>query len=310
MERFLKIIISGLDEAGKTSILTALDKKYDFHKDIMELKPTIRVEYHKMNFLTNHVNFWDMGGQEIYREIYQKNQDVYFDGTDLLIYVIDIQDSDRFENSLEYLNLILQFFKESHMDVPIIVTFHKYDPDLRNDEILLNNIEKLKEKLLEKYSSFKILFQQSSIYDIISIIQLVSYGLSVFDEKFFELSELLEAYIEEFSSEALIVFDRNGIIIGEYYSEDIEPELYISLLESIKEHLFLLKRMQEESIETDHDFSSIEDKLLSYLHRIKISDESFYVSVVIKKNKKDSLIDKFPEFLETLEEILKVLIPK
>ena len=48
METLLKIIVSGLDNAGKTSILTALDKKYDFHKDIVQLKPTIRVEYHKI----------------------------------------------------------------------------------------------------------------------------------------------------------------------------------------------------------------------------------------------------------------------
>ena len=45
MERFIKVIIAGLDNAGKTSILTALNKKYDFHKDIISLTPTIRVEY-------------------------------------------------------------------------------------------------------------------------------------------------------------------------------------------------------------------------------------------------------------------------
>ena len=98
METLLKVIISGLDNAGKTSILTALDKKYDFQKDIVQLKPTIRVEYHKMNFLRNNTIFWDMGGQNQYREIYMNYQDVYFDATDLLIYVIDIQDPDRFEN--------------------------------------------------------------------------------------------------------------------------------------------------------------------------------------------------------------------
>ncbi|KKN12742.1 hypothetical protein LCGC14_1013490, partial [marine sediment metagenome] len=54
MESLLKIIVSGLDNAGKTSILTALDRKYDFQKDIVQLKPTIRVEYHKMNFLKNN----------------------------------------------------------------------------------------------------------------------------------------------------------------------------------------------------------------------------------------------------------------
>lgn len=308
MERFIKVIISGLDNAGKTSILTALDKKYDFQKDIMELKPTIRVEYHKMNFLTTLVNFWDMGGQEIYREIYQKNQEVYFDGTDLLIYVIDIQDPNRFENSLEYLNSILQFFKDSNMKVPIIVTFHKYDPDLRNDETILTNIEKLREMIFNKYSTFKILFQRSSIYDILSVIQLVSYGLSVFDEKFFELSELLETYLELFNSQALIVFDRNGIIISEYYSEEIESDTYIELLESIKEHLFLLKRMQEESYDENHNFFTIEDKLLTYLHRLKIKSEIFFASVVIKENQKEDFLDKFPDFLEDLKKILNELI--
>ena len=308
MENLLKIIISGLDNAGKTSILTALDKKYDFQKDIVQLKPTIRVEYHKMNFLKNNSIFWDMGGQDQYRDIYINYQDVYFDATDLLIYVIDIQDPERFENSLEYLDAILTFFTESKMDVPLIITFHKYDPDLRGNEEILKDIDELRTRILDNYSNFKILFQQTSIYDIISIVQLVSYGLSVFDEKFFELSELLENYIEVFKSQALLVFDRNGIIISEYYS-DIEPEVYVELLESIKEHLFLLKRTEEESTyEYDHDISSIEHTLFSYLHRLKLGSELFFISAVTKESQKDDLLINFPEFLEDLTQILKELI--
>ena len=308
MESFLKIVISGLDNAGKTSILTALDKKYDFQKDIVQLKPTIRVEYHKMNFLKNNSIFWDMGGQTTYREVYMQYQDVYFDATDLLIYVIDIQDPERFKDSLEYLDAILTFFTESKMDVPLIITFHKYDPDLRGDEKILEDIDDLRSKLLDKYSNFKILFQQTSIFDIISIVQLVSYGLSVFDDKFFELSELLENYIEEFESQALLVFDRNGIIISEYYS-DIEPEVYIELLESIKEHLFLLKRMEEEtSYEYDHDLDNVDHVLFSYLHRLKLGSELFFISAVTKKERKEKLLTLFPEFLEDLTQILKELI--
>ena len=307
MESLLKVVISGLDNAGKTSILTALDKKYDFQKDIVQLKPTIRVEYHKMNFLRNNTIFWDMGGQSSYREIYMQYQDVYFDATDLLIYVIDIQDFERFENSLEYLDAILTFFTESEMDVPLIITFHKYDPELRGNAEILQNIDKLREKLLDKYSNFKILFQQTSIYDIISIVQLVSYGLSVFDDKFFELSELLERYLEEFKSQALIVFDRNGIIISEYYS-DIQPEVYVQLLDSIKEHLFLLKRIEEETYEADHDISSLEHKLFSYLHRLKVGKEPFFVSVATKENQKEDFLEKFPDFLESLKKILEELM--
>lgn len=307
MENLLKIVVSGLDNAGKTSILTALDKKYDFEKDIVQLKPTIRVEYHKMNFLKNNTIFWDMGGQETYREIYVNYQDVYFDATDLLIYIIDIQDPDRFDNSLEYLNAILTFFSESEMDVPVIITFHKYDPELKADEEILANIEKLREKLLNEYPNFNILFQQSSIYDIISIVQLVSYGLSVFDKKFFELSELLEYYIEIFNNQALIVFDRNGIIVSEYYS-DIEHDVYVELLESIKEHLFLLKRMEEEKYEGNFDFTSTEGKLFSYLLKTKINNDVFFVSAVLKEEQKVKFFERFPEFLDDLTKIIKQLI--
>ncbi|MFW9894278.1 MAG: ADP-ribosylation factor-like protein [Candidatus Thorarchaeota archaeon] len=307
MESLLKVIISGLDNAGKTSILTALDKKYDFQKDIVQLKPTIRVEYHKMNFLRNNTIFWDMGGQDSYREIYINYQDVYFDATDLLIYVIDIQDTERFENSLEYLDAILTFFTESDMDVPLIITFHKYDPDLRGNTEIMQHIDELRKKILEKYSSFKILFQQTSIYDIISIVQLVSYGLSVFDDKFFELSELLEKYLNQFKSQALIVFDRNGIIISEYYS-DIEPQVYVELLESIKEHLFLLKRMEEETFELDHDISITDHALFSYLHRLKVGEEPFFISIATRQNQKEEFLEKFPDFLDQLSKILIELI--
>ena len=307
MESLLKIIVSGLDNAGKTSILTALDRKYDFQKDIVQLKPTIRVEYHKMNFLKNNTIFWDMGGQEAYREIYKQYEDVYFDATDLLIYVIDIQDSERFENSLEYLDAILQFFTKNDMYIPIIITFHKFDPDLRYDEKILENGEKLREEISGKYQMFNILFQQTSIYDIISIVQLVSYGLSVFDKKFFELTELLEKYLNLFKSQALIVFDRNGIIVSEFYS-DIEPEVYVELLESIKEHLFLLKRLEEEKFTSDYNFSTIEGTLLSYLHRLNLDKESFFVSAVIKEKRKDEFLIKFPEFIEELSKILRLLV--
>jgi len=156
----------------------------------------------------------------------------------------------------------------------------------------------------------RILFQQTSIYDIISIVQLISYGLSVFDEKFFDISELLEKYLKEFDSESLILFDKNGIIISEYYRGIIEPEIYVELIESIKEHFFLLKRMYEESYETDYALSSIGDELISYLHRIELEDESIFVSVVIKEELKERLLEKFSEFMSELIEILKPILTR
>ncbi len=308
MERFIKVIIAGLDNAGKTSILLALNKKYDFHKDIISLTPTIRVEYQATEFLKNKIVFWDMGGQEQYRKLYQEKQELYFADTDLLVYIIDIQDPERIGTSLAYLDMILHNFKKHKIDVPVIISFHKFDPEFRGNDEMVDQIEELREKTLEKYPSFKFLFQQTSIYDIISIVQLISYGLSVFDEKFFELSELLEKYIKEFDSKSLIVFDKNGIIMSEFYNDVIEPEIYIELLESIKEHLFLLKRMQEESYETDSTFSTIGNELTSYLHRIKLKEESLFVSVVMKEKLKEKFLEKVSDFISDLTELLKPLL--
>jgi len=308
MEQFIKIIISGLNNAGKTSILTALNKKYNFHKEIISLTPTIRVEYQATEFLKNRVVFWDMGGQEQYRKLYQEKQDMYFADTDLLVYIVDIQDPERIETSMGYLDMILKNFEKNKMDVPLIISFHKFDPEFMGNKQIIERIEALRERILNLYPSFKILFQQTSIYDIISIVQLISYGFSVFDEKFFDLSELLEKYLKEFDSESLILFDKNGIIVSEYYSETIEPKIYVELIESLKEHLFLLKRMQEESYETDYVFSSIGDELLSYLHRIEIDKESIFVSVVIKEKLKELLLEKFSGFMSELIDILKPLV--
>ena len=303
MEQGIKIIISGLDNAGKTSILTALKKKFDFEKEIIALKPTIKVEYNSSTFLGNKMFLWDMGGQEIYRALYIKNPDAYFSNTDLIIYVIDIQDTERFEISINYFDTILTYFKDNNMEnVPVILSFHKCDPQIRGDNFLNEDIKNLREAITNKHPDFKILFQQTSIFDIISIIQLVSYALSVFDKAFFELSTLLETYLEELGCTSLILFDKNGIIISEYYKASIGPEIYIELLESIKEHLFLLKRMVDEE-DLDHNFFIYEEKLLSYLHKIDYKDYPYYISIIIEEDKKDILLEKFPNLVDEIHSI-------
>jgi len=305
-----KIVISGLDNAGKTSILAALNKKFDFENEIMFIKPTIRIDYYKTRFLRNECVFWDMGGQEIYREMYLKKDYIYFAETDLFVYVIDIQDNERIQESLEYLDVIMQYFSKNDMDVPIIVTFHKYDPipEIREYPELNDDIDKLRNKIMETYPTFKMLFQQTSIYDIISIIQLISYGLSIFDKKFFELSLLLEKYVAEFNCESLILFDKNWIIISEYYKDEIDPDAYEELLKLIKEHLFLLKRMQEEDYKEDYNFTLLEKNYLSYLHSVKFTEETFFISVQIKDEYKNHLLEKFSDLIEEIIPILKAVL--
>ncbi|GAH11730.1 unnamed protein product, partial [marine sediment metagenome] len=63
-----------------------------------------------------------------------------------------------------------------------------------------------------------------------------------------------------------------------------------------------------ETYEFDHDISSIEHKLFSYLHRLKVGKEPFFVSVVTREDQKESFLEKFPDFLGDLTDILKELI--
>ncbi|MHA1194446.1 MAG: hypothetical protein ACTSP9_19550, partial [Promethearchaeota archaeon] len=124
----------------------------------------------------------------------------------------------------------------------------------------------------------------------------------------YDLSELLETYLKEFNCSSLIVFDKNGIIISEFYSEFVEPDIYIELIESIKDHLFLLKRMLEESYEADYNFSNIGKNLLSYLHRLKIAENSLFISVIIKETLKEEFLEKFTDFLNEITTLLRPLL--
>ncbi len=47
----IKLIIAGLDNAGKTSFLIALRQKYNFYERVKILKPTINIDYSSFNFL-------------------------------------------------------------------------------------------------------------------------------------------------------------------------------------------------------------------------------------------------------------------
>jgi len=63
-----KIVVTGLDNAGKTSLLIALEKKFAYESDLKKLKPTVRINRDNFTFLNQKIVRWDFGGQEKYRD--------------------------------------------------------------------------------------------------------------------------------------------------------------------------------------------------------------------------------------------------
>jgi small GTP-binding protein len=94
-----KILMVGLDAAGKTTILYKL--KLD---ETVNPVPTIgfnveTVQYKKITF-----TMWDVGGQEKLRLLWRH----YYTGTNAVIFVIDSADRDRIDEAKDELHKMLQ----------------------------------------------------------------------------------------------------------------------------------------------------------------------------------------------------------
>lgn len=166
-----KVLVAGLDEAGKTATLSKFGGRLGISETIAT-HPTKGVV--RMKFGTKNLTLflWDLGGQEEYRERYLRNPEQYFIKLDLLIYVVDVQDPDRFDDSLDYLSQILDSIILLEENPFILIFIHKFDPDLKNDPKILLNVELLKENLREllknKEFEFQVEIYLTSIYSLIS----------------------------------------------------------------------------------------------------------------------------------------------
>lgn len=166
-----KVLVAGLDDAGKTSLLSKFGGRLGI-SDMIATHPTKGVVRMKFGDSKLSLFIWDLGGQLEYRERYLSNPEQYFIQLDLLIYVIDVQDPKRFEESLEYLDNILDSLVMLEETPYVLLFLHKYDPDLKGEPKILLNIELLKDNISELLKSknydFELEVYLTSIYSLIS----------------------------------------------------------------------------------------------------------------------------------------------
>eukprot|EP01041_Mallomonas_annulata_P013422 gene13422-28462_t len=87
-EQELRILILGLDNAGKTTIL----RKFN-GEDVREICPTVGFNIKSVEYKGYSINMWDVGGQKTIRT-YWRN---YFEQTDGIMWVVDSVDQWRLE---------------------------------------------------------------------------------------------------------------------------------------------------------------------------------------------------------------------
>lgn len=99
-EKEVRLLMLGLDNAGKTTIL----KKFN-GEDTHTISPTLGFNIKTLEHKGFKLNIWDVGGQKSLRS-YWRN---YFESTDGLIWVVDSADKRRLQDcKLELHNLLLE----------------------------------------------------------------------------------------------------------------------------------------------------------------------------------------------------------
>lgn len=115
-EREMRILILGLDNAGKTTIVKHLKGE-----DVHSVSPTLGFDINTLEFGNYRLNLWDVGGQQTIRA-YWRN---YFEQTDGIIWVIDSADVQRLSDCRKELEALLM--EERLAGASLLVLANKQD---------------------------------------------------------------------------------------------------------------------------------------------------------------------------------------
>jgi ADP-ribosylation factor-like protein 3 len=122
-----KLLVLGLDNAGKTTLLKQLSKE-----DPQNTRPTEGFNVKTLLHDGFKLNVWDIGGQKKIREYWNN----YYDNVDGIIFIVDSSDDGRVKELNEVFAFLMQEVKLDK--VPILVFANKQDLDfsLKPDQVI------------------------------------------------------------------------------------------------------------------------------------------------------------------------------
>ena len=99
MKKDMRILMVGLDAAGKTTILYKLKLG-----EVVTTIPTIGFNVETVDYKNISFTVWDVGGQDKIRNLWRH----YYQNTQGLIFVVDSNDKARIEDARNELHKMLQ----------------------------------------------------------------------------------------------------------------------------------------------------------------------------------------------------------
>ncbi len=277
-----KILLMGLDEAGKTSILLTMAGEYEPSK----VKPTLGAQRSEMNVLGFPIFRWDLGGQEQYRANYLQKRSRILDDTDLLFFVVDVTDTNRYKEALMYYVDILKYFQEIGLVPQIVILIHKADPEFFRTPDCQKSVKELINLFKEKSQAhdFEIEFFVTSIFNKRSLNEAFSQSILELIPKLNALDTLLKTFIVDAELDGALLFDENFFIVGNAYrSHDSKKK--DAVLQAINGIYFLFEdliKVREAGYELELNLRRIEgDYNLQFLfRRVMLGNWQLFVLLV------------------------------
>ena len=112
----VRLLMVGLDAAGKTSILYQLKMN-----ETVKTIPTIGFNVETLDYKGLNFTVWDIGGQDKIRPLWKH----YYQGTDGLIFVVDTNDVERVPEASKELHSMLE--EEDLKDCALLIFANKQD---------------------------------------------------------------------------------------------------------------------------------------------------------------------------------------
>ncbi len=269
----LKVVFLGIDNAGKSSILNIIEEKYSL---VSNPAPTTRIERHdEFSIFGFDLISWDIPGQSVLREDYVLNMDRTLEETALIIYVVDIQDTSRIDESIEFFNQIITKLKKDKVFPHIFVFLHKIDPDIKTSGEIVQNIEHVKDDFSNVSTDFKIEFSKTTIYDRWTLFLAFSYALKklLTQDKQLEVTQILQKFASENNLMAVMLLDVKNFLLNEYLPD---PAAEILLQDLALMCTFSYKTALENNLATNRVKVDLDETTL-LLHPIQINGMKFFL---------------------------------
>jgi small GTP-binding protein len=99
----VRVLIAGLDSAGKTTVLLKLKRGEKRKKENISTTPTLHFNTEQWKFKNRTFGVWDVGGQDAIRQLWRH----HLTGTQALVYVIDSNDRERLEKAAQEMHRVM-----------------------------------------------------------------------------------------------------------------------------------------------------------------------------------------------------------